>query len=110
RLDWQIWFAAMSTPARDPWVYHFVWKLLQGDAGVRGLLANDPFSAQPPRFVRARIYRYRFAPSDAPDGAWWERMLLGEWLPPLSASDPALRRVLAQHGWLADAPPPVEAR
>jgi hypothetical protein len=27
-IDWQIWFAAMSTYAEYPWTLYFVWKLL----------------------------------------------------------------------------------
>jgi hypothetical protein len=102
RLDWQIWFAAMSTPERYPWTLHLVWKLLHGDPDTLGLLANDPFPAAPPRYVRARLYRYRFAPPDDPSGAWWQRTVLRAWLPPLSADDPRLRRFLATYGWLDD--------
>ena len=58
-------------PGQYPWTLHFVWKLLQGDRGVLRLLANDPFPDAPPRCVRARFYRYRFAPPDDPSGAWW---------------------------------------
>jgi hypothetical protein len=97
RLDWQIWFAAMATPAEHPWMLRLVWKLLHGDPGVRSLFASDPFPERPPRWIRARLYRYRFAP---PGGdAWWERTLDGEWLPPLSAEDPRLRRALSGDGW-----------
>jgi hypothetical protein len=100
RLDWQIWFAAMATPAEYPWTLHFVWKLLQGDRGVLRLLANDPFPDAPPRFVRAQLYRYAFAPTDDPSGAWWTRRLIGPWLRPLSADDPLLREALIRRGWL----------
>ena len=31
RLDWQIWFAAMVPQLKDPWLLHFVYKLLIGD-------------------------------------------------------------------------------
>src|SRR3984893_18931246 len=27
RIDWQIWFAAMASPADYPWTFHFVWRL-----------------------------------------------------------------------------------
>ena len=91
RLDWQIWFAAMATPDQYPWTLHFVWKLLEGDRGVLRLLANDPFPEAPPRWVRARFYRYRFADPDDASGAWWTRELLGDWLPPLSRAGPRLR-------------------
>jgi hypothetical protein len=94
RLDWEIWFAAMATPAEHPWLLHLVWKLLHGDPGPKALLANDPFPGRPPRWIRARLYRYRFAP---PGGdAFWERTLEDEWLPPLSADDPRLARAVAE--------------
>jgi hypothetical protein len=100
RLDWQIWFAAMSTPERYPWTLHLVWKLLQGDRGTLGLLANDPFPDRPPRYVRALLYRYELVPAGDPAGGWWKRTLEGTWLPPLAADDPRLRRFLLNHGWL----------
>ena len=41
RLDWQIWFAAMSSYDREPWLLHLIYKLLQGDRGALSLLASD---------------------------------------------------------------------
>jgi hypothetical protein len=99
RLDWLMWFAAMSRPEQYPWTLHLVAKLLQNDAGALALLANDPFPDAPPRYVRATLYRYRFAPPGDPSGAWWRRERVGEWLPPLSSDDPRLRRFLRAHGW-----------
>jgi hypothetical protein len=99
RLDWAIWFAAMSTPERYPWTLHLVWKLLHNDAPTLRLLATNPFSEAPPRFVRAAFYRYSFAPPGNPEGAWWNREYLGEWLPPLAADDPRLLRFLESYGW-----------
>ena len=103
RLDWQMWFAAMGSPERYPWTLHLVWKLLHNDPGALSLLGENPFPERPPRYVRAMLYRYRFA---APgEGAWWKREPLGLWLPPLSADDARLRRFLADAGWLDDEPP-----
>jgi hypothetical protein len=102
RLDWLMWFAAMSRPERYPWSLHLVWKLLHGDPGVLSLLANDPFPGAPPRFIRATLYRYRFAPRGDPGGAWWTRERLGTWLPPLSTEDLRLRRFLRSYDWLDD--------
>jgi hypothetical protein len=97
RLDWQIWFAAMASPDEYPWTLRFVSKLLHGDAGTLSLLAANPFPEAPPRFVRARLYVYRFAPRDS--DRYWDRTLLGDWIPPLSADDPRLRRFLEAYGW-----------
>ncbi len=99
RLDWAIWFAAMSTPGEYPWTLHFVWKLLHNDAGTLSLLANNPFPGKPPRFIRAQLYRYQFAPPGNPTGAWWEQTLVGPWLPPLSVDDPVWRETRQAYGW-----------
>jgi hypothetical protein len=99
RLDWQIWFAAMSRPERYPWTVHLVEKLLKNDPGTLSLLSTNPFPGRPPRFVRAAYYRYEFAPPGNPEGAWWSRQYLGEWLPPLSADDSRLKAFLQAYGW-----------
>ena len=99
RIDWQIWFAAMSTPDQYPWTLHFVWKLLHNDAGTLSLLANNPFPGKAPRFIRAQYYRYQFAPPGDPGGSWWNRTLVGDWLPPLGANDPRLIRLMQGYGW-----------
>jgi hypothetical protein len=98
RIDWQIWFAAMSTPAQYPWTVHFVWKLLHNDKNTLSLLANNPFPGAPPKFIRARLYRYQFAPLG--EKGWWRRELIGEWLPALSADNEQLRELLSQTAWL----------
>jgi hypothetical protein len=98
RLDWQIWFAAMSTPAEYPWTFHFVWKLLHNDKGTLSLLANDPFPDAPPHYVRARLYRYQFVPLG--EKGWWKRELIGEWMPPFAADNEQLRQALFWKGWL----------
>ena len=100
RLDWQMWFASMSTPAQYPWTLHLVWKLLHNDPGALSLFGGNPFPKKPPRYVRAVLYRYEFAPPGDPGGSWWKREELGLWLPPLSADDPRLISLLRQAGWL----------
>jgi hypothetical protein len=98
RIDWQIWFAAMASPSDYPWTFHFVWKLLHNDPGTLSLLANNPFPNAPPRYIRARLYRYQFAPLG--DKAWWKREPIGQWLPALSTDDPQFRRILTAMEWL----------
>ena len=102
RLDWQMWFAAMSTPDQYPWTLHLIWKLLHNDPGALSLFGGNPFPNKPPRYIRAVLYRYQFAPRGNPDGNWWKRQELGLWLPPLSANDPRLLQFLQQAGWLDD--------
>ena len=102
RLDWQMWFASMSTPDQYPWTLHLVWKLLHNDPGALSLFDGNPFPDKPPRYIRAVLYRYQFAPPGNPEGNWWQREELGLWLPPLSADDPRLLDFLKQAGWLDD--------
>jgi hypothetical protein len=71
---------------------------LHNDRGTLSLLANNPFPIAPARYIRARLYRYRFAPIGDP--AWWKREAIGEWLPALSTDDPDFRRILAAMNWL----------
>lgn len=95
RLDWQMWFAAMSRPERQPWLVHLVKKLLDGDPVAKSLLAHDPF-ATPPSYVRVSLYRYQFTTFGEP--LVWKRERRGEWLPPLSKDDPRLTGFLRRHG------------
>jgi hypothetical protein len=103
RLDWQMWFASMATSGDYPWTLHLVWKLLHNDPGALSLFGGNPFPGRPPRYIRATLYRYRFAPPGNPGGHWWSREVVGQWLPPLSADDPQLRQFLAAYGWLPKA-------
>ena len=98
RIDWQIWFAAMASPADYPWTLRFVWKLLHNDPGTLSLIRYNPFPVSPPHYIRARLYRYRFAPPGDP--AWWKREPIGEWLPAFSVDDPQFRQILRRMDWL----------
>jgi lipase maturation factor len=86
RLDWLMWFAAMSPTPRDQWMLTLVTRLLEGDQNVISLLRSTPFPRNPPRFLRARYYRYRFTTPEERkrSGAWWTRDFVGEYLPPVS--------------------------
>jgi Lipase maturation factor len=85
RLDWMLWFAAMSSPLYHGWVVALAGKLLQGDRPTLKLLRRNPFPGGPPMFVRMRLFRYRFTTrrQRRETGAWWVRTPVGEYLPPL---------------------------
>jgi hypothetical protein len=98
RLDWQMWFAALGDYRSQPWILRLIWELLEGNRTVAGLLERDVFPERPPRYVRARLYRYQFS-TDRGLG-WWRRELVGEYLRPLSREDPEFRALLERRRWL----------
>lgn len=95
RLDWLIWFLPFSvTVTADGirvygyslWFLRFVKRLLAGDREILRLMGKNPFPEQPPAFVRALFYRYRYSDwrEKRESGAWWKRQLLGIYLQPVS--------------------------
>ncbi len=85
RLDWQMWFAALRSYRDYPWFTQFMGALLQGKPAVLALLAKNPFPADPPRYVRARLYEYRFTDlRQWREGYWWHRQDRGLYCPVLS--------------------------
>jgi hypothetical protein len=99
RIDWQIWFAAMSDYKSNPWLVHFIYKLLQGNEGAISLLEYNPFAEKPPTYIQADLYEYEFTSVGDDTDAWWNRKRLGTWLGPLSTLDPALIDFLQHYGW-----------
>ena len=89
RLDWQMWFAALGTPRENPWLGGLIVQLLQGSPDVSRLLAKNPFPREPPRYIRAMFYRYRFTTlrEHRQTGAWWKRQELREYLPTMSLNE-----------------------
>jgi len=85
RLDWLMWFAAMSSPADHSWFVPFLIKLLEGDRATLKLIRKSPFPNGPPAYIRARLYRYRFssAAERRETGNWWMRDLVGDYMPPV---------------------------
>ncbi len=99
RLDWQIWFAAMSVYPDQPWLVHFGAKLLEGDPGARSLLRDDPFPDHPPRWLRMTLYEYHFTkPGDGP--AWWTRSKVRPYLPPIQKGNPQVAEFLRANGMI----------
>jgi hypothetical protein len=92
RFDWQMWFAAMSTPDEYPWTLTLISQLLHNDPDALSLFAANPFPKKPPLYIRAILYRYSFAPPDNPNHHWWTRQPIGApWLPAMAADDPRLK-------------------
>ncbi len=74
RLDWQMWFAALSDVRFNRWFVAFLFRLLKGAPDVLALLRRNPFPNAPPAYVRAVLYQYHFTdrPTRRRTGAvWW---------------------------------------
>lgn len=95
RLDWLIWFLPFSAivtdhgirvPGYSRWFLRFVARLLAADPAILALLGRNPFPGEPPCFVRALFYQYRYTTSQEKrlTGAWWVRKTLGIYLQPVS--------------------------
>ena len=80
RVDWQLWFAALSGARRHVWTLDLAERLLQGEPTVLALFEKVP--VQKPRYVRARLWDYHFTRWGTED--WWTREPLGGFLPVLT--------------------------
>jgi hypothetical protein len=89
RLDWQMWFAALGDFRQNPWFVLLMLRLLEGSPSVVALLDSNPFPEGPPRYVRARLYDYRFSDSAtrAENGQWWVREFARWYFPKVSLLD-----------------------
>lgn len=86
RLDWQMWFAALSDFRTTPWFQSLLFGLLKGSEQIHGLFRVNPFHDAPPRFIRAVLYEYTFTDftERKATGAWWKRTYKGLYAPALS--------------------------
>ncbi len=94
RLDWQMWFAALSRYRDNPWFINLCLRLLEGSPDVLSLLEHNPFPNAPPRFIRAEFYDYRFTDfaTRRATGLWWKRERKGEYFPAISLREEDMRR------------------
>jgi hypothetical protein len=86
RLDWLMWFAAMSSPNEHDWFPALLVRLLEGDRETLGLLRTNPFPDRPPKYIRAQYYEYHFTTPEERrrTGQWWRRTLVGGYYPAVS--------------------------
>ena len=85
RLDWQMWFAALGSYDQNTWVGGLMYRLMNGEPSVLGLIEAPPF-ATPPKYMRAMLYNYQFTSPDerARTGAVWQRQVIGSWWGPVA--------------------------
>ncbi|WP_369231082.1 lipase maturation factor family protein [Streptomyces sp. R21] len=91
RLDWLMWFVGLSPSYAGAWFTGLVERLLENDRDTLRLLRSSPFPPDaPPRYVRARLYRYRYTTwrELRETGACWERTYVREFMPPTRLDRP----------------------
>ncbi|QSQ24320.1 lipase maturation factor family protein [Pyxidicoccus parkwayensis] len=94
RLDWQMWFASLSTCRDNPWLLRLQDALLRDEPLVSEFFRDGTLPDTPPRFVRTVRYDYRFTDLATlrATGAWWTRRELGPYCPPLMLENGQLQR------------------
>ncbi|MGW0086623.1 lipase maturation factor family protein [Streptomyces sp. NPDC003393] len=92
RLDWLMWFVALSPAYAGTWFGALVERLLENDRDTLRLLRRSPFPPdRPPLYVRARLFRYRYTSwrELRETGACWDRTYVREFLPPVRLAEAA---------------------
>jgi hypothetical protein len=91
-LDFLLWGAPFG-PLEDRlrWLGPLARRLLEGAPDVRRLFAVDPFPDDPPRYVRATLWRYAYADAEGrARGDHWRREAAGVYAPAVILRDGAL--------------------
>ncbi len=85
RLDWQLWFAALGGKRHTAWVRPLLERIQEASPAVLALVEHDPFGGEPPPYLRARLYAYRFTTPEerAATGDWWARAYVRDLTPVL---------------------------
>src|SRR5262249_16944521 len=88
RLDWLMWFAALSPAYAERWFPALIGKLLDGDQPTLRLLRTNPFPDEPPAWIRARFYQYRYStPAERRETRpWWVLDPVGAYIRPMAGT------------------------
>jgi lipase maturation factor 1 len=86
RFDWNLWFCSLGEWQQNEIVPRTEEQLLANSDDVLHLFAGNPFSAAPPKYVRAVLWQYWFTSlkEKHDTGNWWKRQLLGLYAPTLT--------------------------
>ena len=82
--------------------------MLNNDQIIDSLMLKNPFYGKdPPKFIRAKHYKYnfiKFGKSRAASGYWWTRKLIGNYLPVMDIK--AIKKIVEQwqFGWKIESP------
>jgi hypothetical protein len=82
RLGWMLWFVPLGRTAPG-WFSVLLARLLQADPATLRLVSHDPMAGHRPRWIRARLWHYRFTTAEErrESGEWWHRRPVGTLVP-----------------------------
>jgi Lipase maturation factor len=79
RLDWQMWFAALSNINQSHWFFMMLNRLFYGSESVLSLFEYVPYKK--PKYIKVELYLYYFTRSG---NNWWTRKYVKDWIPSIS--------------------------
>ncbi|CAI9730487.1 Hypothetical predicted protein [Octopus vulgaris] len=102
RLDWQMWFAALSDFQNNPWLLTLCYRLLTGQKEVLQLMDDNPFPDKPPVYLRATLYHYHYTSpyimsKKYSKDSWWVREKVSSYIPIIDKNDQGLLQWLQQN-------------
>jgi len=109
RLDWNIWFIGFPPhknyiESRERWIWHFIYKLLNGDEKTLCLLDYDRnkeiYANGNPKYIKCDMYRYKLRSIFDEGRAWWDRKYTMQLIPPVSLESRVLARKLQSYNYL----------
>jgi len=89
RLDWQMWFASLSSYKQNYWLVNTMARLAKNEQDVINLLAHNPFDKKPPTYIRAMRYNTVFTDLKTKQkmGHWWHQTLSDAYTPILQVRE-----------------------
>lgn len=91
-LDWQIWFSGMRPEIQEVWLFRLAVRLLENDSEIVSQFEFNPFSSQPPKWIRMQLYHYQYADWDEWPTSWWKRTFINNYLMPISLETPGVEK------------------
>jgi len=85
RLQWQAWFAGLTSFDQEPWLQRLCMKLFKGEPAVTALFANNPFPTTPPNLIRIMKFDVEFTDWDERKRGYWRKGKRTEYSPVLTA-------------------------
>jgi lipase maturation factor 1 len=83
RLDWQMWFASLSSFQENPWFNRLIIRVFEDTKTINPLLRNNPFKGNPPKYIRSLLVDFTFTnlKEKKSQDSYWKLTPLGQYCP-----------------------------